>query len=243
MGALGIPLAAALVGDASPSPWLFPGVAAALVLALIIARPRAWFSFVIASGLALLAARAAPSAREAVAPGPDADTSVQTVDLTRGETLPDEGEVVAVRGFLRDDYHLDEYRVRPGDRPDQKSVAPRVLVPFIGSRDQAITPDTAILVARIPGDMERPGHAIVLRGRLGPLEPSLFEALFATAEGMGDVHDAEELETHLLDTTDVPASGRPWVQLLLCVGAAAIALALGLGGLSDPENAQPAAAS
>ncbi len=237
-----MPLAAALVGDSSPSPWLLPGLAAGLLLLLTVARPRGWFSFVVAAGLALLATRAAPLAREAIVPAAEDTDAVPTIDLTRGEALPPEGDLVAIRGFLRDDYHLDEYQVRPGDRPDQKETAPRVLVPFLGSREQAITPDTPILVARIPGDMARPDQAVVLRGRLGPLEPSLFEALFATAEGLGGT-DTDTLETHLLDTTAVPPTGRPWIQLLLCVGAAGIALALAFGSLGESEDAHPAADS
>lgn len=242
VGALGVPLAAALVGEASPSPWLLPGIAAGLLLVLVIARPRGWFSFLVAAGLAFLAARAAPLGREALAPADTNSATIPTIDLTKGEALPPSGELVAIRGFLRDDYHLDEYRVKPGDRPDQKESAPRVLVPFLGSREQAITPDQPILVARIPGDLERPGHAIVLRGRLGPLDPSLFEALFATTAELREA-DSVQLETYLLDTTDVPAPSRPWVQLLLCVGAAGVALALALGSLAEPDDAEPAAGS
>ncbi len=192
-------------------------------------------------GLAAMAASASPDLPEMLAITGDPE-SLPVHDLREGP-LPASAEgYVGVRGFLRADWQVDEYRVAEGERPDQNERAEAVLVPLLGTSAEIIEVAGGqlerVIVARVSPDKLGVGSLVTLRGRLGPVRPEIVDSLFAVQVDQNGQASATAVrpEAVMLDTLDVPTRGQAITRLCLAIGASVLSLVLLL--LSLPSAAK-----
>ncbi|MEM6993848.1 MAG: hypothetical protein AAF721_25260 [Myxococcota bacterium] len=209
----------ALVGAVGPAlaPFVAPGhalpvalgamVGAVVVLALTKRRELA------AAGLVLAGAGAAvaPSAHDLL-PLTGLGAGVPTVDLAAAPFPDPSPAYVEVRGWYRDQWTLDEYATAPGERPDQATTAPAVLVPFVGTTDDVVALRGAIVVARVAGGTRLSPNASTITGRVRPLPDEALGALVAIARPAGSEGDIRGV---IVDTLDAPRGGEAWTRLAL----------------------------
>lgn len=232
---------AAISGASSSWPLLAIQIAAALAAALAVGvciwrvvadggKP-AWSNALLGGALAVAAAWTAPDASRAAAQLRNAE-AIPTFDLTEGPLPAHATGTVTVRGHLRGEMVLDEYRVTEGARPNQNETAPARLVPLLGSPEsEAVLATGRIVVARVPGDTEIGGEARSFTGTLDTLPPGTFESLFAVAEDV----DLERLDGVMLDTRAVPTAETVWTHLALVIGAGLLGAFL-LWGAATPRD-------
>jgi hypothetical protein len=211
--------------------WVGPALAAALALPLVLAAKHARGQALIGAGLAALAAAATPELPEQFAITRDEQTLV-IHDLREGPLPAEQHGHVAVRGFLRSDWQVDEYRVQPGERPDQNEQAEAVLVPLLGTDAAIIEVEGSelerVIVARVAPTQLGTRSLVTLRGRLGPVSPEIVDSLFAVQIDAKGRANATMLrpDAVLLDTLDVPTRGQAITRLLLAIAAGVLGLVL-----------------
>lgn len=140
---------------------------------------------------------------------------------------------LAVRGYLREAWVVDEYRVAPGERPDQNRAAEAVFVPLLGTEAEvvAISELGLLVVARVePGRGDASG-VVTLRGRVEPAPPAILDALVTPQSSAGPPGStpvasaaAERPEAIVLDTLAVPTRAQALTRAALAAAAAALAL-------------------
>jgi hypothetical protein len=227
LATLVIPALGLLVGDALPG-WALPSIAAAVASPLIIARPKALLSLAIVAGLAALSAATVLDAGALMRITADPD-DWPAYDLTQ-EALPDEAEgYVSVRGHLRDEWTLDEYRVEEGGRPNQNEDAAAELVPLLGTDEMLVAPEGRIIIARVAKDPGRAKGLTALRGKLEPLP----EGILTSLVHFGPEVDKASVEGVMLDATRVPTRQQAWTQAAIALVASLLALALAWLALGD----------
>lgn len=216
LAALVLPLLLMLapLARALPEPWV--GAALAFACALPIAwrfveqRVQALLGAALAGLAALLAPQLPPVLR--------ATASLDELplhDLREAPLDAAAGEWVSVRGYLRNEWTLDEYRVAKGERPDQNSQAPAVIVPLLGTEAEQVDASTGIvLVARVTPELAARGGLHTLRGHVVEVSPQIVETLFLLPEGV----DARG-RARMLDTFDLPTPSEAYTQLGLLVAA------------------------
>ena len=132
------------------------------------------------------------------------------------------GEWIVVRGYLRNEWTLDEYRVNRGQRPDQNAPAKAVLVPLLGTQGEQVDAGAGlVLVARVSPELAERGGLQTLRGKLVEVAPALVESLFTTQDGT-----SVEGRARMLDTFDLPTKSEAWTQLGLLLAAGLLAAGL-----------------
>lgn len=148
------------------------------------------------------------------------DTSTEhVIDLTR-EAMPQSPPAhVAVRGYLRDAWVLDEYAVAPDELPDQSEAANAVLVPLVGTTEQVVTLQGAIVVARLAPGRRKDGALVTLRGTTRSVPEPVVQTLLQIT---GVPPDAE-ISAVMVDTLEVPSADRARTRaaiagLLLLIG-------------------------
>jgi hypothetical protein len=178
-----------------------------------------------------LAAAATPELSELLAIT-RAEQSLAIHDLREGPLPAEQDGYAAVRGFLRDDWQVDEYRVAHGQRPDQNEQAEAVLVPLLGT-DAAVIEVGAgelerVIVARVSPAQLGARSLVTLRGRVGPVSPEIVDSLFAVQVDKEGFTSAAMLRPQavLLDTLDMPTRGQAITRLALAIASALLGLAL-----------------
>ncbi len=224
-------------------PWLGPALAFALALPVVLAAKQARTQALVGAGLAAMAAAASPELPEQLEITGDPE-ALAVHDLREGPLPAGATGYVAVRGFLRGDWQVDEYRVAAGERPDQNEQAAAVLVPLLGSREEVIAVEAdappRVIVARVTPAQLASRSLVTLRGRVGPVAPEIVESLFAIgvdAQGKPTLVAALP-EAVLLDTLDLPTRGQALTRLGLAIGAALLAWVLLLLALPRREKAR-----
>ncbi|MCA9680664.1 MAG: hypothetical protein KC457_00595 [Myxococcales bacterium] len=204
-------------------PWIGPVLAALCALPVIIAGREHLTQALAGAALAALATGLTPALPELLrVSNPD---SLTVVDL-RSEVLPadhaERSEYLALRGFLRDEWVIDEYP--GGERPDQNQRPDAVLVPLLGTEAIEAELEGLMVVARVaPETLEQPPLQ-TLRGRTRAVAPELVDALVALQGGMPG--PGNRPPAVLFDTFDVPTRGQAWTRVGLSAGAAVLALLL-----------------
>jgi hypothetical protein len=233
LAAIVIPLVLMLdvVARSLPSTWLGVAIASACALPIVFRfsehRSQALLGAAVAGLAALLASEAPRSIR--------ATREIESMpvhDLRDGPITTDSGdEWIVVRGYLRNEWTLDEYQVAQGERPDQNLPPPAVLVPLLGTQDEQVDASEGIvLVARVSPELAEAGGLQTLRGNLVEVAPELVEALFVMQPGATGKDRAR-----MLDTFDLPTKGEAWTQAGLCIAA----MLLGAGLLVTSVTTQP----
>lgn len=222
LAALVLPLVLMLdaLARALPNPWV--GAAIVCACALPIAwrfaehRAQALLGAALAGFAGLLAPEVPPLVR--ATRGLDA---LPVHDLREGPLVAEPGEWVAVEGFLRNEWTLDEYRVAEGERPDQNAAAAAVIVPLLGTEgEQVEAGEGVVLVARVTPELAERGGLQTLRGKLVEVAPEIVETLFTLPEGA-----SAKGRARMLDSFDLPTTSEAWTQ----VGLLAAAMLLGAG--------------
>ena len=210
--------------------WVGPIAAALLALPIVLRAGEARTQAVVGAALAAMAAGSSPDIPELMALTSDAG-GVPVHDLREGP-LPDSAEgYVAVQGYLRQEWVVDEYRVAEGERPDQNEEAPAVLLPLLGTDADVIETDPArgrVIVARVRPAQLRGPALVTLRGRLGPVDPEIVASLFiiqlSDQAAAGDA--PPQPRGVMLDTLDLPSRGQAITRAALSGGAALLGLIL-----------------
>lgn len=219
--------------------WLGPTIAAALALPVVLAAKQARTQALLGAALAALAAGATPELPEMLAITRD-EQQLVIHDLREGPLPAEQRGYVTVRGFLRSDWQVDEYRVERGQRPDQNEQADAVLVPLLGTNAAVIEVEGAelqrVIVARVSPAQLGVRSLVTLRGRLGPVSPEIVDSLFAVQVDEKGLASATGLrpEAVLLDTLEVPTRGQAITRLALALASAL--LGFGLLWLSVPRK-------
>jgi hypothetical protein len=219
--------------------WWGPAIAAACALPIVIMATQARAQALLGAALAAMAAALSPELPEQLAITGDEQTLL--VHDLRDGPLPDGHHgYVAVRGFLRSEWQVDEYRVAKGERPDQNQEARAVLVPLLGTNAEVIEVDgdapERVIVVRIAPSQLGDRKLVTLRGRIGPVAPEIVDSLFAVQiDGKGFTSvSALRPEALLLDTLDVPTRGQVITRTALAIGAGLLAWVL--LGLAMPRR-------
>lgn len=214
-----------------------PAIAAACALPVVHAAKLARGQALLGAALAAMAAALSLELPEQLAIT-RAESELHDHDLREGPLPIERDGYVAVRGFLRVDWQVDEYRVAKGQRPDQNEQAQAVLVPLLGTAADVIQIEdrARVVVARVSPAQLRSRSLVTLRGRIGPVAPEIVDSLFAVqidGEGRASVSELRP-EAVLLDTLDVPTRGQAITRAALALGAGL--LALGLLWLAVPKR-------
>lgn len=233
LAAIAIPLLLMIdaVSDLLPLAWLGPVIAAAFALPIVLVAKHARGLALIGAGLAALATQASPELPELLAIT-RAEQGLVIHDLREAPLPAERDGYVAVRGFLRSDWQVDEYRVARGERPDQNEQAEAVLVPLLGTDAAIIEVEGAqlerVIVARVSPDQLGVRSLVTLRGRLGPVSPEIVDSLFAVQVDAKGLTSATGLqpEAVLLDTFEVPTRGQAITRLTLAIASALLGFIL-----------------
>jgi hypothetical protein len=218
LAAIVIPLVLLLDPVALPSPWIGAALAFACALPLAFRFAEHRSQAVLGAALAGFAGLLAPELPDLVR----ATRELPVHDLREGPIAAQTGEWIAVRGYLRNEWTLDEYRVAQGERPDQNERAAAVVVPLLGSEGEQVDASQGIvLVARVDPELARTGGLQTLHGKLVEVAPEIVEALFVLQGGTTGLDRAR-----MLDTLDRPTESEAWTRAGLLI--AAMFLALGL---------------
>jgi hypothetical protein len=204
--------------------WLGPLLAVACALPIVFkARPGAHVQAVVGVALAAMAAAASPGLAQLLRITGDPE-SMPVHDL-REAPLPASAEgYVALRGYLIDDWVVDEYH--PGDerRPDQNEAPDAVLLPLLGTEAERLDARALgrVVVARVNPRILGGAPVVTLRGRLGPVNAEIVDSLFIV-----QVEDSgPRPEAVMLDTLDMPTRGQALTRAALVVGSALLSLVL-----------------
>ena len=230
--AIVVPLVAMIPGISTLHPimmWVGPIAAALLALPIVLRAGEARTQAVVGAALAAMAAGSSPAVPELMALTGDVD-ALEVHDLLAAP-LPDTAEgYVAVRGYLRREWVVDEYRVADGQRPDQNEEADAVLLPLLGTDAEVIEADAAlgrVIVARVrPAELRGPA-LVTLRGRLAPVSQEIVESLFVIQldeRGFASGVEPPRPRGIMLDTLDVPTRGQAITRAALAGGAALLGL-------------------
>ncbi|TPV96920.1 MAG: hypothetical protein B7733_02305, partial [Myxococcales bacterium FL481] len=175
------------LGQRAPG-WLGPAVVFGLAaIGCLVSPPlrRAPATFALGCLFAGLTAHLAARA-DALHQHQQSAHGVPVVDLTRGESLPENSRTARVRGYLRPSWSLDEYHVAADQRPDQNRPAPFRLIPLLDSADAPSTSATQLVVVRIAATDPIPAGATVFAGSLRPLPSALIDTLVSVAPTQHD---------------------------------------------------------
>ena len=200
--------------ELAESPWPVAVAAGIPAVAILAWQRKQIVLFAIAFTLAAVAGYTGGQAR---ALANVVDDAWPTIDLTAGPLPDNPPTYVAVTGYFRDQLRLSEYgNVAEGDLPDQTSRADAVLIPFVGSEDDVVALDGAIVVARVAAGPAPAGRQ-TLQGKLGPLQPGVLGTLVRFTD------DASGARGVLLDTLDRPRPKDRFIQLAIAALSAVIA--------------------
>jgi len=201
--------------------WIPPVIAVVLALPVLVLRKRAASLIVLGVGMAALAGVLTQQSRDLFRTIQEDDESAWPLfDLTEAPFPDNAPDFVAVRGFFRDEWTLDEYGTPRGERPDLNEPARAVLVPFVGSKEQTIKLKGRIVIARVPAGKEKAKDLQTIRGKIEPVHPEILAALVqldASVPG-GDARGV------ILDTMYVPDPQDPWTRSGLAILCTIIAL-------------------
>jgi hypothetical protein len=230
LAAIAIPLLLAIEAVSRLHPimfWVGPLAAIVCTLPIIYAAVHARGQAVLGAALVAMAAAATPELPELLRITA-ADDVLPVHDLRDGPLPSNADGYAAVRGYLREEWVVDEYHPGEGERPDQNLEPAAVLLPLLGTTDIELQADTLgrVIVARVsPEQLDGPPIA-TLRGRLGPVGDEIVDSLFivqvddrARASGM-----QARPEAVLLDTFDMPTRAEALTRAGLAAGAALLGL-------------------
>jgi hypothetical protein len=219
--------------------WIGP-VAAVVCTLPILLKSSDRAQVLVGAALAAMAAATTPRLPELLRITGD-EQSLPVHDLREGPLPREASGYVAVRGYLRDEYVVDEYHPAQGQRPNENLTPDAVLLPLLGTNATDLHAEQLgrVVVARVKP--ERVAAPIVtLRGKLGPVNQEIVDSLFVVqVQGQTAGMAPPRIEAVQLDTLDVPTRPQALTRLGLAVGAAVLALVL--LWLALPRAAKPAA--
>ncbi|PRQ08337.1 hypothetical protein [Enhygromyxa salina] len=246
LAAIAVPLLLTISAVSNLHPamfWIGPLAAIACAVPIAVKATTARTQALVGAGLAAMAAASSPELPELLRITGNED-AMPIHDLREGP-LPEQREgYVAVRGYLRKEWVVDEYRVADGERPDQNEAASAALLPLLGTSAVMIQADEQlgrVIVARV-SPAQLPGATLVtLRGRLAPVGPEIVDSLFAVQLDDQGMASGVQLRPKaiMLDTFDMPTRGQALTRTGLAVGAALLSLVLLL--LAIPRSRAPSA--
>ena len=206
--------------------WLAPGLSILTATAMAVALRRnagLWGLSAIFGAAACSMLVDARSVLDAARVFEDHTNTEEIVDLTRAAMPPSPPAYVAVRGYLRDAWVLDEYAVAPDELPDQSRPARAVLVPMVGTTDEVVTLRGAIVVARVPPGQFETTSAVTLRGATSAVSEPVVRTLVQITGVPADAN----VTAVMVDTLAVPDPDRAWIRatvaglvLLIALGCA-----------------------
>ena len=170
-------------------------------------------------------------------------------DLRDGPLGIEREGYVAVRGYLRDEWVVDEYAIaQEGERPDQNEAPRAVLLPLLSDGSDVVQIGRGqgrVVVARVnPARIQ--STPVTLRGKLGPVQQEIVESLFVVQYQRGAGVEGEDPMPQgpppavLLDTFDVPTRGQALTRTALAAGMALLGLVLLLFAVADAGKSAPA---
>jgi hypothetical protein len=203
--------------------WVGPLAAIACTLPIVHAAVGARGQALLGSALLAMAASGTPALPELLRITA-ADDVLPVHDLREGPLLIDADGYVAVRGYLREEWVVDEYHPAEGERPDQNLAPTAVLLPLLGTTEVDLRAETLgrVIVARVSPELLDGPAIVTLRGRLGPVGDEIVDSLFivqvderARAAGL-----MARPEAVLLDTLDMPTRAEALTRTGIVAGAA-----------------------
>src|SRR5262245_8379902 len=127
LAAIVIPLVLMLDAVVLPSPWVGATIACACALPIAFRFAEQRSQALLGAALAGFAGLLAPDVPDLIR----ATRELPVHDLRDGPITAETGEWIVVRGYLRNEWMLDEYRVAEGERPDRNTPAPAIVVPLL----------------------------------------------------------------------------------------------------------------
>ncbi|WP_146658078.1 hypothetical protein [Enhygromyxa salina] len=233
LAAIAVPLLLTISAVANLHPamfWIGPLAAIACALPIAVKATTARAQALVGAGLAAMAAASSPELPELLRITGDPD-AMPVHDLREGPLPEQQDGYVAVRGYLRKEWVVDEYRVAEGARPDQNEAAKAALLPLLGTSALTIEADEQlgrVIVARV-SPAQLPGASLVtLRGRLAPVGPEIVDSLFSVQLDEEGFASGVQLRPKavMLDTFDMPTRGQALTRTGLAVGASLLSLVL-----------------
>jgi hypothetical protein len=220
--------------------WVGPLAAIACTLPILYAAVGARGQAVLGAALVAMAAAATPELPELLRIT-GAEDALAVHDLREAPLPSDADGFVAVRGYLREEWVVDEYHPGEGKRPDQNQAPTAVLLPFLGTTDTELHAETLgrVIVTRVSPEQLQGPAIVTLRGRLGPVGDEIVDSLFivqlderARASGI-----SVRPEAVLLDTFDMPTRAEALTRTGLAAGAALLGLLMLMFALPRREGA------
>lgn len=233
LAAIAVPLLLTISAVSNLHPlmyWIGPLAAIACALPIAVKTTTARAQALVGAGLAAMAAASSPELPELLRITGDLD-AMPVHDLREGPVPETQAGYVAVQGYLRKEWVVDEYAVVEGERPDQNQAAKAVLLPLLGTNDAIIQTDAQLgrlIVARVsPAQIEGVPFT-TLRGRLVPVGSEIVDSLFVIQLDDQGFDSGVQLqpEAVMLDTFDMPTRGQALTRTGLAVGASLLSLLL-----------------
>jgi hypothetical protein len=244
LAAIAVPLVLTISAVSNAHPlmfWIGPLAAIAFALPIAVKTKTARTQALVGAGLAAMAAASSPELPELLRITGDVD-AMPVHDLRDGPVPEAQDGYVAVRGYLRKEWVVDEYRVADGDRPNQNEAAAAQLLPLLGSSEAIIQADEnlgRVIVARVSPEQVQGPALVTLRGRLAPVGAEIVDSLFAVQVDEHGLASGVQLRPKaiMLDTFDMPTRGQALTRTGLAIGASLLGLVLLL--LAVPRSPTP----
>lgn len=219
--------------------WAGPLAAIACTLPILYAAVGARGQAVLGAALVAMAAAGTPELPKLLRITAAEDV-LPVHDLRDGPLPSDADGYVAVRGYLRDEFVVDEYHPREGERPDQNAPPTAVLMPLLGTSDIELHAETLgrVIVARVSPELRDGPPIVTLRGRLAPVGDEIVDSLFIVQideRARTSIMSARP-EAVLLDTLDMPTRAEALTRTGLAAGAALLGLLMLWFSLPRPKG-------
>lgn len=218
-----------------PSPWVGAAIACACALPIALRFAEHRSQALLGAALAGFAAMISPDVPGLFRGSAELE-SMPVHDLREGPIVAEPGEWIVVRGYLRNEWTLDEYRVAQGERPDQNEAAKAVLVPLLGTEGEQVDASVGVvLIARVSPELAEQGGLHTLRGKLVEVAPEIIENLFVMQGG-----SPGQGRARMLDALDRPSKSQAWTQAGLLIAAALLGAGLLVTSVTRTRTTQPA---
>lgn len=209
--------------------WIGPITAILFTLPIVYVAVGARGQALLGAALAAMAAASTPELPELLQIT-GSDDALEIHDLREAPLPSTAAGHVAVRGYLREEWVVDEYHPGKGKRPDQNMEPTAVLLPLLGTTATDLRAETLgrVIVARVRPDQLGGAPVVTLRGRLAPVGDEIVDSLFIVQvdEKTRAAGIMVRPQAIMLDTLEMPTRAQALTRTGMAAGAGLLALLL-----------------